>query len=67
MSNSPRVQKKDDVAGSKTNRACRCRVPAVLGELLNDPDPIKLKRVMKAMLQMYKINIETLKQAYKQG
>jgi predicted 3-demethylubiquinone-9 3-methyltransferase (glyoxalase superfamily) len=41
-------------------------VPAILGELLNDPDPEKSKRVMEAMLQMKKIDIPTLKQAYEQ-
>ncbi|MHB0997640.1 MAG: VOC family protein [Armatimonadota bacterium] len=39
-------------------------VPIVLFELLNDPDPIKSQRVMKAMLQMKKIDIEGLKRAY---
>jgi predicted 3-demethylubiquinone-9 3-methyltransferase (glyoxalase superfamily) len=39
-------------------------VPTVLGELLNDHDPEKSKRVMNAMLQMGKIDIEKLKQAY---
>jgi predicted 3-demethylubiquinone-9 3-methyltransferase (glyoxalase superfamily) len=39
-------------------------VPTILGELLNDPDPEKSRRVMKAMLQMDKIDIEKLKQAY---
>lgn len=39
-------------------------VPTVLGELLNDPGPEKSQRVMKAMLQMDKIDIEKLKQAY---
>lgn len=39
-------------------------VPTVLGELLNDPDPEKSQRVMKAMLQMEKIDIKKLKQAY---
>lgn len=39
-------------------------VPTFLGELLNDPDPEKSKRVMTAMLQMGKIDIEKLKQAY---
>ena len=38
-------------------------VPTVLGELLSDPDPEKARRVMKAMLQMKKIDIETLEQA----
>ena len=38
-------------------------VPTVLITLLNDPDPERSRRVMKAMLQMKKIDIETLKQA----
>ena len=38
-------------------------VPTVLGELLKDPDPEKSRRIMKAMLTMKKITIETLKQA----
>jgi predicted 3-demethylubiquinone-9 3-methyltransferase (glyoxalase superfamily) len=38
-------------------------VPAVLKELLSDPDPEKSQRVMKALIKMKKINIETLKQA----
>jgi predicted 3-demethylubiquinone-9 3-methyltransferase (glyoxalase superfamily) len=41
-------------------------VPSVLGELLNDPDPVKSQRVMQAMLQMKKINIADLKRAYEQ-
>ncbi|MCK9638071.1 VOC family protein [Methylobacter sp. Wu8] len=41
-------------------------VPNVLIELLSDPDPIKSGRVMQAMLQMKKIDIEKLKQAYEQ-
>ena len=39
-------------------------VPTVLGELLQDKDPEKSKRVMNAMLQMDKIDIKSLKQAY---
>ena len=39
--------------------------PSILGEMLNDPDTEKSRRVMKAMLQMHKIDIETLKEAYK--
>lgn len=39
-------------------------VPTVLNELLNDPDPEKSERVMKAMLQMGKLDIEGLKRAY---
>lgn len=38
-------------------------VPKELSELLSDPDPIKSQRVMKAMLQMKKIDIETLRRA----
>jgi len=41
-------------------------VPTALGEMLNDKDPEKSKRVMMAMLKMDKIDIKTLKQAYEQ-
>jgi predicted 3-demethylubiquinone-9 3-methyltransferase (glyoxalase superfamily) len=39
-------------------------IPTALGELMGDPDPEKSKRVMQAMLQMHKIDVEKLKQAY---
>jgi predicted 3-demethylubiquinone-9 3-methyltransferase (glyoxalase superfamily) len=39
-------------------------VPTVLGEMLQDKDPEKSKRVMKAMLQMVKLDIDGLKRAY---
>lgn len=39
-------------------------VPSVLGELLSDPDPVKSGRVMQTMLQMKKIDINALQQAY---
>jgi predicted 3-demethylubiquinone-9 3-methyltransferase (glyoxalase superfamily) len=39
-------------------------VPLVLVEMLNDPDPVKSQRVMKAMLPMGKIDIKILKQVY---
>jgi predicted 3-demethylubiquinone-9 3-methyltransferase (glyoxalase superfamily) len=42
-------------------------VPTVLVEMLNDPDSLKAQRVMTAMLQMKKIDIGLLKQAYKNG
>ncbi len=41
-------------------------VPSILGEMLQDEDAEKSERVMKAMLQMKKIDIKTLKQAYEQ-
>jgi predicted 3-demethylubiquinone-9 3-methyltransferase (glyoxalase superfamily) len=41
-------------------------VPSALRELMADKDPEKSKRVMKAMLQMDKIDIKGLKQAYEQ-
>ncbi len=41
-------------------------VPTVLVEMLQDKDPEKADRVMKAMLQMGKIDIKTLQQAYNQ-
>lgn len=39
-------------------------VPPVLDEMLQDADAEKAGRVMKAMLQMKKIDIQTLKRAY---
>jgi len=41
-------------------------VPTVLAEMFLDKDAEKSQRVMKAMLQMDKIDIKTLKQAYGQ-
>ena len=38
--------------------------PTLLLELLNDPDPEKSGRVMAAMMQMTKIDIAKLRQAY---
>jgi predicted 3-demethylubiquinone-9 3-methyltransferase (glyoxalase superfamily) len=38
-------------------------VPTILGQLLADKDALKARRVMKAMLQMTKIDIRALKQA----
>jgi len=39
-------------------------VPTVLGKMLNDKDPKKSKRVMHALLQMRKLDIKRLQQAY---
>jgi predicted 3-demethylubiquinone-9 3-methyltransferase (glyoxalase superfamily) len=39
-------------------------VPSVLSKLLHDPDPVKSNRVMKAMLQMHKLDIQQLQKAY---
>jgi predicted 3-demethylubiquinone-9 3-methyltransferase (glyoxalase superfamily) len=39
-------------------------IPTVLGQMLQDKDGEKSKRVMNAMLQMDKLDIKTLKQAY---
>ena len=41
-------------------------IPNIMGELLNDKDAEKSKRVMQAMLQMSKIDIRGLQQAYEQ-
>ena len=41
--------------------------PPVLYEMLQDEDPEKAGRAMKAMLQMKKLDIQALKQAYEQG
>jgi predicted 3-demethylubiquinone-9 3-methyltransferase (glyoxalase superfamily) len=42
-------------------------IPKALGMMLQDKDREKSKRVMNAMLQMDKIDIKRLKQAYEQG
>lgn len=39
-------------------------VPTVLGRMLSDADPEKSKRVMQAMLEMDKLDIKVLRQAY---
>jgi len=39
-------------------------IPPVLGDMLNDEDDAKSQRVMQAMLQMGKIEIQKLKEAY---
>jgi predicted 3-demethylubiquinone-9 3-methyltransferase (glyoxalase superfamily) len=58
--------------GGETNRCGWLRdrygiswqiVPTVLGQLLQDQDPEKSQRVMKAMLQMDKLDIARLRQA----
>jgi predicted 3-demethylubiquinone-9 3-methyltransferase (glyoxalase superfamily) len=41
-------------------------VPTILGELMQDKDPEKSKRVMQAMLQMHKLDIAGLQRAYAQ-
>ena len=38
-------------------------VPTVLRELMTDPDPARSARVMKALLQMKKLDIKALKKA----
>lgn len=39
-------------------------IPKALGELMGDPDPVKAQRVTQAMLQMRKIDVAGLQQAY---
>jgi len=39
-------------------------VPTILNEMMNDPDPEKVERVTRAMMQMEKLDIKELKQAY---
>jgi len=41
-------------------------IPTALAKLMGDPDPEKSKRVMKAMLQMDKIDIAGLERAHQQ-
>lgn len=42
-------------------------VPTILNEMLEDKDPKKSERVMKAMLQMKKIDMKILQEAYDQN
>lgn len=42
-------------------------IPSTLGKLMQDKNPAKAKSVMNAMLQMNKIDIKGLQQAYDQG
>jgi len=39
-------------------------IPSALGELMGDKDATKAQRVMQAMLQMRKIDVKGLRQAY---
>ena len=39
-------------------------IPSALGKMLGDKDAEKSKRVMEAMLQMHKIDIKRLQEAY---
>jgi predicted 3-demethylubiquinone-9 3-methyltransferase (glyoxalase superfamily) len=41
-------------------------VPTALGEMLQDRDPEKSRRVMSAMLKMKKLDLAVLRQAYEQ-
>ena len=41
-------------------------VPTILGELMQGGDSARSQRVMQALLQMTKIDIEGLKKAYQQ-
>lgn len=42
-------------------------IPTILGKLLGDKDPRKSSSVMRAMLQMRKIDVKKLQQAYDQA
>ena len=42
-------------------------VPTALGAMMRDKNPAKSKKVMQAMLQMDKLDINGLRQAYEQG
>lgn len=42
-------------------------IPTALGKLMSDPDPEKSSRVMTAMLQMSKIDVNALQQAHDGG
>jgi predicted 3-demethylubiquinone-9 3-methyltransferase (glyoxalase superfamily) len=39
-------------------------IPAALGRLMADPDPVRSARVMQAMMKMVKIDVAELKRAH---
>ena len=39
-------------------------VPAVLGEMMSDPDPARSQRVMEALVKMKKLDLAELENAY---
>jgi len=39
-------------------------VPTALMKYMSDPDPVKAQRVMEAMMQMVKLDVDTLTKAY---
>ena len=42
-------------------------IPAALGQWMSDPNPAKPQAVMKALMQMQKLDIATLQQAYERA
>jgi len=61
----PMAVKNHSAVGSRTKFGLSWQVtPTVLIDMLHDKDPEKAERVMKAMLQMQKIEIPKLKAAY---
>ena len=39
-------------------------VPAILDRLITDPDPMKVDRVMSALMKMKKLDLAALKRAH---
>ena len=61
---SPREEKREDAAGQGQVRRVMADSAVYFGEMLQDKDPERSKKVMAAMLKMGKLDISTLKQAY---
>jgi predicted 3-demethylubiquinone-9 3-methyltransferase (glyoxalase superfamily) len=62
----PTADRLGGAAGSKTNSGLSWQVnPVFLGDMLADPDAGKANRVMKAMMEMDKIDIAALEKAAK--
>jgi hypothetical protein len=52
-------------SGDGREAACSPQVvPTILGEMLQDQDPDKPKRVMAALMKMKKLDIDALRKAY---
>jgi predicted 3-demethylubiquinone-9 3-methyltransferase (glyoxalase superfamily) len=40
-------------------------VPTIIAKMLSDPDPARVNRVMEAVLQMKKLDVTKLEEAYR--
>jgi hypothetical protein len=61
----PLAAHRGNAAGSRTATASRQIVPEVLGTMMRDKDPARVRRANEAMLRMVKLDIGHLEEAYR--